>query len=120
VRKLGLAHAAPLMLTGRRIQAREALVSGLVQRLVEPTESSEEALSRVLREFLRAGPGAARATKELLARILPLPGPELLEYTAGAIAAARASREGQAGLQSFFAKTPPAWTGPNPLPGIQA
>ena len=112
VRKLGLAHAAPLMLTGRRIQAREALASGLVQRLVEPTESSDEALSRVLREFLSAGPEAARATKELLLRIAPPPGRELLEFTAGAIAAARASAEGQAGLQAFFNKTAPAWVCP--------
>ena len=120
VRKLGLAHAAPLMLTGRRIQAREALVSGLVQRLVEPTESSDEALSRVLREFLAAGPEAARATKELLARIAPPPGQELLEYTAGAIAAARASAEGQSGLQAFFHKTAPAWVGSTPLPERKA
>jgi len=109
VRKLGLAHAAPLMLTGRRILAREALVSGLVQRLVEPAESTEEALAKVLREFLGAGPQAARATRELLRRIAPLPGPELFEVTARTIAAARASSEGQAGLQAFFNKTVPPW-----------
>ncbi len=109
VRKLGLAHAAPLMLTGRRIQAREGLASGLVQRLVEPGEAHEEAIARVLREFLAAGPRAARLTRELLRRIAPLPGPELLEFTAGAIAAARASAEGQAGLQAFFGKTAPPW-----------
>jgi enoyl-CoA hydratase/carnithine racemase len=111
VRKLGLAHAAPLMLTGRRIQAREALGSGLVQRLVEPEESSEEALAKVLREFLCAGPQAARATRELLRRIAPLPGPELFELTANAIARARASSEGQTGLQAFFQKSAPPWGG---------
>lgn len=109
VRKLGLAQAAPLMLTGRRILAREALVSGLAQRLVEPEETGEEALAKVLREFLRAGPRAARATRELLLRIAPLPGPELFEYSAGAIAAARASSEGRQGLQAFFDKSAPPW-----------
>ena len=109
VRKLGLAHAAPLMLTGRRILARDGLVSGLVQRLVEPSETGEEALGRVLREFLAAGPRAARATRELLRRIAPLPDPDLFEFTTGAIAAARASEEGQAGLQAFFNKTAPPW-----------
>jgi len=113
VRKLGLAHAAPLMLTGRRIQAREALASGLVQRLVEPGESFDTALGRVLREFLAAGPQAARATRELLRRIAPLPDPDLLEFTARAIARARAGSEGQSGLRAFFLKTPPAWA----LPG---
>jgi methylglutaconyl-CoA hydratase len=114
VRKLGLAHAAPLMLTGRRIQAREALASGLVQRLVEPGESSEQALSRVLREFLAAGPQAARATRELLRRIKPLPDPDLFELTARAIAKARAGSEGQSGLRAFFHKTAPPWALPEP------
>jgi methylglutaconyl-CoA hydratase len=97
------------MLTGRRILARDALASGLVQRLVEPEETGEEALDKVLREFLCAGPRAARATRELLRRIAPLPGPDLFEHTAGAIAAARASSEGQAGLQAFFQKSAPSW-----------
>jgi methylglutaconyl-CoA hydratase len=110
VRKLGLAHAAPLMLTGRRILARDALVPGLVQRLVEPGETREDALARVLEEFLQAGPEAARTTRELLRRAAPLPGPELSEFTAGAIAAARVSAEGQAGLQAFFSQAPPPWT----------
>jgi methylglutaconyl-CoA hydratase len=109
VRKLGLARAAPLMLTGRRILAPEALASGLAQRLVEPEETGEEALAKVLREFLRAGPRAARATRELLLRIAPLPDPDLFEYSAGAIAAARASSEGRQGLKAFFDKSAPPW-----------
>ena len=112
VRKLGLAHAAPLMLTGRRIQAREALASGLVQRLVEPLEAFDTALARVLREFLAAGPQAARATRELLRRIAPLPDPDLFEFTARTIARARAGSEGQSGLRAFFHKTQPAWALP--------
>lgn len=109
VRKLGLAAAAPLMLTGRRILAREGLACGLVQRLAEPGETWEAALARLLEEFLHAGPGAARATKELLLRIAPLPGPALAEHTAEVIAAARASREGQAGLQAFLGRGTPPW-----------
>ncbi|MDR3670968.1 MAG: enoyl-CoA hydratase-related protein [Holophaga sp.] len=112
VRRLGLAHAAPLMLSGRRIEAPEALAMGLVQRLVPAGESGAEALSRVLREFLRAGPRAARATRELMLRLAPLPGPELCEITAGAIASARVSSEGQAGLQAFFLKAATPWQAP--------
>ncbi len=112
VRKLGLAHAAPLMLTGRRILAQEALDSGLVQRLAPPQEPLEAALAKLLGEFLAAGPEAARATRELLRRIAPLPDPELFEFTARTIAAARASGEGQAGLEAFFNKTAPPWNRP--------
>jgi methylglutaconyl-CoA hydratase len=109
VRKLGLAQAAPLMLTGRRIPAREGLACGLAQRLVEPGETWEAALAGVLEEFLRAGPGAARATKALLARIAPLPDPALAEHTARVIAEARASAEGRAGLDAFFGHGAPPW-----------
>jgi len=109
VRKLGLAQAAPLMLTGRRVRAPEALAMGLVQRLMEPSESQEATLSRVVREFLAAGPRAARATRELLRRISPLPEPELFEFTAHTIASARLSSEGQDGLKAYFKKTPPPW-----------
>jgi methylglutaconyl-CoA hydratase len=109
VRKLGLDRAAPLMLTGRRVRGAEAVAAGLAQRLVEPPEPPEEALARVLREFLAAGPRAARATRELLNRIVPLPGPELGEFTARTIAQARESREGQEGLQAFFRKAPAPW-----------
>lgn len=112
VRKMGLAQAAPLMLTGRRLRGAEAMAAGLVQRLIEPSETLEEALTRVLREFLAAGPRAARATRELLRRIAPLPDPELFEFTAFAIASARESTEGQEGLQAYFRKEPPPWAVP--------
>lgn len=109
VRKIGLDRAAPLMLTGRRVRGAEALAAGLVQRLVEPPEALDAALDRVLREFLAAGPRAARTTRELLRRISPLPDLELFEFTAQAIAHARMSPEGQEGLQAYFRKAAPAW-----------
>ena len=62
VRKLGPAHAAPLMLTGRRIRGAEALAAGLAQRLTGPPEPPSEALGRVLGEFLAGGPRAARTS----------------------------------------------------------
>lgn len=109
VRKLGLAHAAPLMLAGRRVKASEGLQSGLVQRLVEPSQSPTEALTLVLEQFLAAGPQAARSMKRLLLETSPLPDPELLDLTARAIAAARTSAEARAGMRAFFDKVPPDW-----------
>jgi len=119
VRRLGLAHAAPLMLSGRRLRGREALAIGLVQQLLDPSEPVEEAVARVLREFLAAGPQAARTTRELLLRISPLPGPDLAGFTAQALAALRAGPEAQAGLQAYFGRTPPPWALP-PLPPERA
>ena len=108
VRKVGLAHAAPFMLTGKRLSAREAQLAGLVQEVCDPEDFSEK-LTLTLCDYLQAGPNAARRTKELLRKISPLPNPTLFEYSAQAIAAARTSDEGQSGLGSFFEKVPPPW-----------
>jgi methylglutaconyl-CoA hydratase len=108
VRRIGLAAAAPLMLTGRRLEAREASSIGLASKVVPPAEL-EKALQGVVLDFLAAGPEAQRRTKELLKRALPLPGPEHIDFTAEAIARARSSPEGKKGLEAFFAKAPPAW-----------
>jgi methylglutaconyl-CoA hydratase len=96
------------MLSGRRIRAHEAMRLGLVQQVVTP-ENFDDALQEIILEFLFAGPHAARRTKTLLKKASPLPPPELVEFTAGQIAQARCSEEGQAGLKAFFEKTPPPW-----------
>jgi methylglutaconyl-CoA hydratase len=108
VRKLGIANAASLMLSGRRIRAHEAMRLGLVQQVATP-EKFDEALQEIILDFLFAGPHAARRTKTLLKKASPLPPPELVEFTAGQIAQARCSEEGQAGLKAFLEKTPPPW-----------
>jgi len=108
VRKLGIANTASLMLSGRRIRAHEAMRLGLVQQVATP-EKFDEALQEIILDFLFAGPHAARRTKTLLKKASPLPPPELVEFTAGQIAQARCSEEGQAGLKAFFEKTPPPW-----------
>jgi methylglutaconyl-CoA hydratase len=108
VRRLGLAHAASLMLSGRRIRAPEAMALGLVQRVVS-RENFCSVLQEIILEFLYAGPHAARRTKILMKKACPLPSSDLIEFTAGHIAEARCSEEGQDGLQAFFDKVPPPW-----------
>lgn len=108
IRKIGLANAAPIMLTGRRLVASEAKELGLVQRVVLPSERST-VLQDVVLDFLAAGPEAARRTKELIKQASPLPDPELIEFTAQQISQARSSPEGRKGLEAFFSKAPPAW-----------
>jgi len=109
VRRLGVAHAAPLLLTGQRVKAADALRSGLVQRVLGQPEAAGEVLAELLGQFLAAGPAAARRTKELLLKVAPLPDAALLDFTARAIAEARASAEGQEGMRAFFAKVAPPW-----------
>lgn len=108
VRKIGLAAATLIMLTGRRLGASEALAAGLVTRVVAP-ESRGPALQEVLLELLSGGPEAQRRTKELLKKSSPLPDGELIDFTSRQIAEARCSAEGKKGLDAFFSKSPPAW-----------
>jgi methylglutaconyl-CoA hydratase len=109
LRKVGLAHGAPLLLSGRRISAEEARVMGLVQRVVPSAEDLDACLTAVLLDLLKAGPQAARATKALILQAQPLPDADLTEFTVQAIVRARASEEGQAGLGAFLGKQPAPW-----------
>jgi len=109
LRKLGVSRGGELMLTGRRILGEEAQAVGLVHHLVSVPSDFGTRLSEVLLECLRAGPEAARRTKGLLLQAVPLPDAGLTEYTISAIAEARASAEGQAGLSAFLEKQPTPW-----------
>lgn len=61
---IGAGRARDLALTGRMIDAREALAWGLVDRVV-PASDLERAHSALLEELLEAAPGALRRQKEL-------------------------------------------------------
>ncbi|MFI5345329.1 MAG: enoyl-CoA hydratase-related protein [Elusimicrobiota bacterium] len=59
---VGKALATDMILTGRRLTAREALAAGLVCRVVAPEVLLDEAL-KMAREIAKAAPLAARAAK---------------------------------------------------------
>lgn len=109
LRKLGVSRGGELMLTGRRISGEEAQTMGLVHHLVSATSDFGTRLSEVILEGLLAGPEAARRTKGLLLQGVSLPDEGLTEFTIAAIAEARASAEGQAGLSAFLEKRPAPW-----------
>ena len=66
-RVVGLGMASELLLTGRRVQADEALRIGLVNRIVEPDELMESAFS-LAAEIARNSPFGVQMTKQVLAR----------------------------------------------------
>jgi methylglutaconyl-CoA hydratase len=98
--KIGPGAARRWFVTGERFGAEVALRIGLVHEVAEDLDA---AVDRAIGELLSAGPGAARAAKEL-AR-----GPLAAEQTARRIADHRTSDEGQEGLRAFLEKRPPAW-----------
>jgi methylglutaconyl-CoA hydratase len=108
VAKLGPAAAQALFLTGERFDAKRAYELGLVQRVVEP-EALDEAVDRVVEQLLKGGPRAQARIKRLVTEISGRPPQEVHGLTAGAIARARVSPEGQEGIQSFLERHDPPW-----------
>ena len=101
--KIGASAARRYFVTGERFDAATALRIGLVH---EVAADVDEAVERVVRELVYAGPKAARAAKRLVLDA-PLDGAE----TARRIAERRTSAEGQEGLRAFLERRKPSWTG---------
>ena len=108
-RRIGEAGARRYFLTGERFDADRAYDLGLVHEVCEPDEL-DEVFGRVLDAVLAGGPEAQRATKRLIAENAAAATLDATEQTRlEAIARARVSEEGQAGMRSFFDRTPPPW-----------
>jgi methylglutaconyl-CoA hydratase len=106
-RKMHQGGLRRLTLSGRVFSSDEAKKVGLVQETVE-TMILDEWLKREVNHLLLASPKAQKAYKQLqnyLNDHSNIQG----DHTANAIAAIRASEEGQKGLQAFFDKSEPEW-----------
>ena len=77
----GRSTALDLLLTGRRLDAEEALDLGLLTRIVPQEELLEEAW-KLARQLAELAPDLAIATKECLVRGADLPLPEALKMEA--------------------------------------
>jgi methylglutaconyl-CoA hydratase len=108
VAKLGPAAAQALFLTGERFDARRAYELGLVQRLVEPAALDAE-VEKVADQLVKGGPRAQARIKRLVAEIAGRSPHQVHGLTAGAIARARVSPEGQEGMQAFLERRDPPW-----------
>jgi methylglutaconyl-CoA hydratase len=108
IRKIGERNARDYFLTGRKIDAVSAELIGLVNEVAEP-DKLDAAVDRWSRRFLRCGPEAVRACKELIATVAGRPIGEVKDYTADMIARLRASDEGREGFTAFFDKRKPNW-----------
>jgi methylglutaconyl-CoA hydratase len=109
VARIGLSNAREYFLTGERFPAPIAREIGLVQH-VAPDEASMDALieSKVA-QILTSSPAAITAAKDLLFGVANRTLGETLDFTADAIARARASEEGQAGIAAFLSRSKPPW-----------
>jgi isohexenylglutaconyl-CoA hydratase len=106
--RLGHDAALRLLLSGRRIDAPEALRCGLADEVVAASELDTR-LDAWLAALGRAEPAALRATKAILQRRTHEPLGATLDFAAQAFATALRSGTAAEGLAALAAKRPAAW-----------
>src|ERR687888_405050 len=109
-RAVGKALAMDVILSGRRLSAREALQAGLVARLVAKEAWLEEAM-RLAREIAAKGPVATRLAKESVDRAYETTLAAGLEAERRALYLAFASEDAKEGLTAFTEKRKPEFEG---------
>jgi enoyl-CoA hydratase len=109
-RAVGKAVAMDVILSGRRLTAREALAAGLVARVV-PREAWLAEAQRVAREIASKGPVATRLAKEMVDRAYEGPLSLGLEFERRSLYLAFASEDAREGLTAFVEKRPPRFEG---------
>jgi enoyl-CoA hydratase len=109
-RAVGKALAMDVVLSGRRLSAREALQAGLVARVVAKEAWLEEA-KRIAGEIAAKGPVANRLAKESVDRAYETPLAAGLESERRALYLAFASEDAEEGLTAFTEKRKPDFKG---------
>ncbi|HEX6706119.1 MAG TPA: enoyl-CoA hydratase-related protein [Albitalea sp.] len=105
-RRLGDAAARRLLLQGRKLNAIEAELLGLVDQVSEDLAVSVNAL---IDRLSRAAPGAVALTKRLLGELAGHAVLDVREPAARAFVASLRSPEAHEGLAAFMSKRPPRW-----------
>jgi len=106
-RLIGEGRALELIMTGRTVDADEALRIGLVNRLVEGDPIA--AGIAFAREFTRYGLPALRFARDAVKRALDLPLSEGLKIEADLSTLAYATEDAQEGMEAFMAKRKPVF-----------
>lgn len=106
--RIGAAAARRWFLTGEIFPAETARAMGLVHEVV-PAAELDAAVDRLIGTISGNGPLAVAAAKRLIHENLALSKDEAIANSVRAIAALRASPEGQEGLGAFLEKRRPAW-----------
>lgn len=110
IKRVGEFGAKELMLTGRRINGKEAEAFRLVNKSL-PAVDLETHLKSLIDMLLSSGPEAMSHCKNLIFDVSnTLNLDQALEKTAEKIAEIRISEEGQEGMKAFLEKRQPSWT----------
>jgi len=109
INAVGKRQARHLALTATRIDAIEALKTGLIQQVVGLDEL-ETAVDDTLQQLLACGPNAQSEIKKLFAQLGVGPvSEEIRELTAQTISRVRVTKEAHEGFSAFLEKRPAKW-----------
>lgn len=110
-RLIGMAKASDLLLTGRIIDAQDALSYGIVSRVVPDAELSGVAQAMARDIAQNTAPASVAVTKQLLWRQWMQPDPRAAKRLEDALFNWIGKQPDAAeGVRSFMEKRPPAWT----------
>jgi methylglutaconyl-CoA hydratase len=110
IKRVGEFGARELMLTGRRINGKEAERFRLVNKSL-PAVDLDAYLNDLITLLMSSGPKAMTQCKTLIDQVSnKITLNEALSYTAKMIAEIRASEEGQEGMAAFLEKRKPSWS----------
>src|SRR2546422_2683235 len=109
IARVGPGRAREFFITGERFLAPIALNIGLVQHVAADELALDGLIDSRISQILTSAPGAIAAAKELIFGVAARTLESSLEFAAAAIARARTSEEGQAGMQAFLERRKPPW-----------
>jgi crotonobetainyl-CoA hydratase len=109
-RQIAFRPAMGILLTGRRVPAREALALGIVNEVV-PRSDLDSSVDRWIQEIVACAPLSVRAIKQVVRRAAHLSASEAQAQRLPALIEALESEDSQEGVRAFREKRTPVWKG---------
>ncbi|NPT56031.1 enoyl-CoA hydratase-related protein [Paraburkholderia elongata] len=109
-RQIPYRQAMAMLMTGRRISAREGLDMGLVNEVV-PRAELDAAVERWVQALLACAPLSLQAIKQVVKRTSTLSPADAQALRLPAVVAALQSEDANEGVRAFQEKRKPCWSG---------